>query len=294
MISTLGPLRRVQHLNCCSFRPWPGALLATHVVLCEFEHGLVLIDSALGVTDSCSPARQLGVTTKLLRPSLNVDETAVFQISKLGFSPRDVSHIVATHLDYDHIGGAADFPAATVHATSAELASAVDRNSIKRRTRYRAPHLGSIAHRIVHYDGPGEADVLGLTGHQLDTEGALFLLPLSGHTVGHAAVAIRDPARGWLIHAGDAFLHRAAIGLTPADVHSRIAGFAERRLAMEGPKLAPNHRILGDLAAAGHRVFCSHDLAQFTTLREESDRNGRIIQTGTNGSPKPRPKGHGT
>ncbi len=65
---------------------------------------------------SCSPT--------LIRPRLEVAETALRQIADLGFRIDDVRHIVPTHLDLDHAGGLADFPEATVHVHAAELRAA--------------------------------------------------------------------------------------------------------------------------------------------------------------------------
>src|SRR5438552_1900579 len=36
----------------------------------------------------------------------------------------------------------------------------------------------------------------------------LLLVPLSGHTRGHAAVAVREDSGRWLLHAGDAYFYR--------------------------------------------------------------------------------------
>ncbi|WP_157871168.1 MBL fold metallo-hydrolase, partial [Streptomyces aurantiacus] len=46
----------------------------------------------------------------VLRPALDLRETALHQIRQLGFRAEDVTHIVVTHFDADHVGGLADFP----------------------------------------------------------------------------------------------------------------------------------------------------------------------------------------
>src|SRR3546814_13106694 len=45
---------------------------------------------------------------------------AVAQGRGLCLEPRDVRHIIITHLDFDHAGGIEDFPAAAVHLTGRE------------------------------------------------------------------------------------------------------------------------------------------------------------------------------
>lgn len=61
----------------------------------------------------------------LNRPRLEPAITAIRQIEALGFSPADVRHILLTHMDVDHTGGIADFPAAKVHVYAKEHAAAM-------------------------------------------------------------------------------------------------------------------------------------------------------------------------
>ena len=118
---------RVHHLNCISECP-PGGLLmdghsktfrgkvACHCLLVETANQLVLIDTGFGLRDVAEPRQRLSrFFLHLNKPEFREDMTAVRQIETLGFSARDVRHILLTHLDFDHAGGLDDFPAATVH-----------------------------------------------------------------------------------------------------------------------------------------------------------------------------------
>jgi glyoxylase-like metal-dependent hydrolase (beta-lactamase superfamily II) len=55
----------------------------------------------------------------------------------LGFSPRDVRHIVLTHLDFDHAGGLDDFPWAMVHLLRRERDHALKQRTWLDRQRFR-------------------------------------------------------------------------------------------------------------------------------------------------------------
>lgn len=65
------------------------------------------------------------------------------QLEQLGFSARDVRHIVLTHLDFDHAGG---LPEATVHVMQSEIATARDRGGFIASNRYRPREWDEVKH----------------------------------------------------------------------------------------------------------------------------------------------------
>lgn len=263
-----GKLHRVHHFNCGSFNPWPRLHLVTHVLLCELEHGLLLVDVGFGQADIEQPRARLGRSASSAGAALLSAETALVQINQLGFSAEDVTDVVATHLDYDHIGGLSDFPDARLHVTAVELDEAHSPTSKTRagQARYRRAHISEIE-SVTQYNA-FDSNILGLSGTPVDDSERVFIVPLPGHTAGHAAVAVRDPARGWLLHAGDAFMHRLAI--RPDNYQNtftgRAVGLIERLMASDGAKVQANHRTLREVASSGARVFCSHDQGQFEEL----------------------------
>ena len=103
--------------------------------------GLVLVDTGLGTADYAAISSRLGraFAYGYARPSINPALAAIRQVAALGFDPRDVRHIVQTHLDLDHVGGLSDFPWAAVHVHEAELAAATARKGARARGRYRPP-----------------------------------------------------------------------------------------------------------------------------------------------------------
>ncbi len=262
-MQSLGSSVRVRHINCGTFRARIGGpALVSHVLVCEFEHGLVLVDSGLGTDDVTHANSRLGAGFRLLLPALDSAETALDQLEKFGWTANDVTDVVLTHLDLDHAGGAADFPSATVHTTAIELATARTRSGLPAKVRYRPAHLAAIEHRSVGYvESSGE--LFRMAGHQLHD--SLWLIPMPGHTAGHSAVAIRDPEHGWLLHAGDAFHHRRAV---TGERSGRSISMAEALFADDLKLLRSNQRRLAELAASpgGPRVFCAHDPIQFREL----------------------------
>lgn len=210
---------RLHHLNCISSCPMGGHLmdgrsssmlergrLCCHCVLAETSAGLVLIDTGMGLNDVRNPrARLSSFFLALMSPDFREEMTAVRQIESLGFSARDVRHIVLTHLDFDHAGGLDDFPEATVHMLGLERDHAVAQRTWLDRQRFRPQQWGDRSRWVTYEPDSGEswfgfARARPLQG--LPPE--IALVPLIGHTHGHAGVAL-DLGENWFMQAGDAY-----------------------------------------------------------------------------------------
>jgi hypothetical protein len=147
---------RIHHLNCGSLCPRGGKLfggaggllspapMCCHCLLIEGDDGLILVDSGLGVEDVNEPRRLGFLFNAMVRPRLDVAETALRQVVDLGYRPSDVRHIVPTHLDLDHAGGICDFPDAAVHVLADELRAASHRSTLGERNRYNAAQIASV------------------------------------------------------------------------------------------------------------------------------------------------------
>jgi glyoxylase-like metal-dependent hydrolase (beta-lactamase superfamily II) len=216
---------RIHHLNCGTDCPVGGALfdgkswgllghVVCHCLLIETDgHGLVLVDTGYGLKDVDHPHRRPGERIPvpwrlMLNIRLRERETAVRQVEALGYKAGDVRHIVCTHLDFDHAGGLEDFPNATVHVMGREYDDATGpKAGVVARNRWRTAQLNGVA-EWRRYGARGEPwfgfdAVRDLDG--LPPE--ILLVPLPGHTWGHAGVAVRK-GDGWLLHAGDAYFYR--------------------------------------------------------------------------------------
>lgn len=241
-----------------------------HVLLIETSNGLVLVDTGLGEQDFDNPKR-LGIMRHFLGIKGNRSETAVQQIRKLGFSPRDVRHIIPTHLDLDHAGGIVDFPNAKIHTLRREFDAAMNRDSFISRNRYRSCHWTSETKWAIQDENYGE-DWFGFKAVREipDLPPEILLIPLFGHTKGHFGVAIQSKSK-WLLHAGDAYYDYRELSLTEkpglglrlfqAIVHDdyRLAMLNQKRLK----QLSLNHPEI--------EVFCAHDPVEFRRQGKLSD-----------------------
>lgn len=268
---------RVHHLNCATMKPVLPRLvhgkapkacqcLICHVLLIETEAGLVLVDSGLGTEDVAEGRARLGgLFDRVARPVLDESETAIRQVEALGYSAGDVRHVICTHLDVDHAGGIADFPEARVHVLAAEHEAALAPIR-KDRDRYRQAHWAHDPQWCLHTpEGEpwfGFECVRDLPG--LPPE--ILMVPLLGHSAGHAAVAVRSDD-GWLMHCGDAYFHPGGIS-TPRAQPIGLSIF-EATVQRDKKQRRHNQARLRDLKADhGDEIslFSAHDPSEWLAL----------------------------
>jgi glyoxylase-like metal-dependent hydrolase (beta-lactamase superfamily II) len=245
---------RLHELNCGTLRP-PGGTMVCRVLLLEVGARLVLVDAGFGRADVADP-RRLGPVRWLLGAALDEAETAHAQITKLGLDPSAVSDVVLTHGDLDHAGGISDFPQARIHLLAAEHAAIRAPHGLVERLRYRPEHWAHDPLLVLHR--PGREGLLGLPGAADLSEVApgMHLVPLPGHTAGHAGVAIPDPAGGWLLHVGDAA--HSARTLSPTTARTGAGGGPLG--ATVGP-FASVAGLLRDAGIAARQAVLAQDVA---------------------------------
>jgi glyoxylase-like metal-dependent hydrolase (beta-lactamase superfamily II) len=268
---------RVHHLNCISICPLGGRLvqrghLCCHCLLVETDAGLVLVDTGFGLRDVADPAARLSkLFLTLLQPEFREEMTAIRQIERLGFSPRDVRHIVLTHLDLDHAGGLEDFPGAKVHMLATERSSALQQRTMLDAMRYRSERW-KVRGSWRSYEAEGERwygfdRVRTLEGLPDD----IVMIPLAGYTAGHAGVAVRGDD-GWLLHAGDAYFHHGEIEMHGTHCPLGLRLF-QWMMEKNRPARLENQTRLRSLACThGHEItmFCSHDPEELERLAGSS------------------------
>ena len=270
---------RVHHLNCISTCPLGGKLfdgrtrsilrrgeLACHCLLIETGSQLVLVDTGLGLADVASPRPRLSwFFLMLLHPDLREEMTAIRQIQRLGFDPRDVRHIVLTHLDFDHAGGIGDFPHAMVHLTSVEREYAGTRPTWLDKQRFRpqqwAQHRNWRAYPMNGGDRWfGFERVRELEGVPSD----IALIPLVGHTFGHSGVAVKREGR-WLLQAGDAYFWHDEMNVERPQCTPGLRLY-QWMMEKDRPARLSNQERLRDLRRSHERevdIICGHDPFEF-------------------------------
>ena len=273
---------RVHHLNCGTCCPAGGRLfdgrsdgplghLVCHCLLIETDQGLVLVDTGFGTRDVNQPGDRLSPFFRTLNnPQLRARETAVAQVRGLGFKPEDVRHILVTHLDFDHAGGLEDFPNAAVHVTAREKEVADQRRggAFVGTRRYRPQQWDEVQDWRLYPLGGGER-WFGFDAVR-DLEGLppeILLVPLAGHSWGHAGVAVRE-SEGWLLHAADAYFYRGEVGSERYECTPALRGYQKLMEVDRAARLANQHKLRRLSLDHGDevRMFCAHDVVEFEML----------------------------
>ena len=238
--------------------------MVAHCLLVERPEGLLLVDTGLGTGDLADPKRLEQPFRALTRPALDPAETAVAQIRALGLDPVDLTDIVLTHLDRDHAGGLSDFPQARVHVYDAELDAALEPPSYMEKSRY-VPAQWAHGPQWVRHGAAGD-EWLGFSAVTALGDDVV-LVPLHGHSRGHAGVAVRRPDGGWLLHAGDAYFF-VGEKRTPRTCPATLRAF-QTVLAQDNKQRHANQERLRELVAAQGddlTVFCAHDPSELAEL----------------------------
>jgi glyoxylase-like metal-dependent hydrolase (beta-lactamase superfamily II) len=194
----------IHFLNCFTCNARVPSYLRTGALclLIESDQGPILVDTGPGEDDYVHKPGIIRAFQLVTIVPLDPDETAVRQVSRLGYKSQDVRHIVLTHMHFDHCGGLPDFPHAQVHVHRREYGAFMGRPR-------RWTDLAYVRRHVAHqpdfalYDHDGGATWFDLPAIRLPLEPEMWLVPLFGHTRGHCGVAIQTGS-GWLFHVADA------------------------------------------------------------------------------------------
>lgn len=273
---------RIHYLKCGTDCPFGGPLfdgfshgplasIPCTAQLVETDQGLVLIDTGYGVTDVSHPHPRLSkFFHALLNIRFRIEDTALYQIQQLGFSARDVRHIVLTHLDFDHAGGIEDFPEARVHVMERERDAAErKRQGFIARRRYRPDQWDQVRDWRT-YARAGEPWFGFDSVRQLDgLPPEILMVPLPGHTWGHAGVAIDAGGGSWVLNAGDAYFYRGEMDIDRKRCTPGLR-FYQTMMEVDRKQRLGNQlrlRALKRQHGGEVTVFCSHDQVELEAMQ---------------------------
>ena len=172
--------------------------------------------------------------------SLTADNLPAAQLALAGIDPADVTDLLITHGDIDHVGGIADFPQATLIVGRAELEGGRPRYYGSARPVAWPP--GRVYHVV---DGDEEL----LSGVEI--------ISTPGHSPGHLSLLVRLPVTGPILLAGDAISR-------PAELETgHNGGASDQEHAHESAE-----RLLEIARREDALLVFGHDLEQWESLRK--------------------------
>jgi N-acyl homoserine lactone hydrolase len=219
--------------------------------LVDHPRGLALFDSGLHPATARDPARGMGRAAPAFAPELADGDDVAGRLRALGVDPGAVRWLVTSHLHFDHVGGHASIPNASLVVQRAEWEAAHDDDLA--RALYYERHLWDLGHAVRVVDGE----------HDLFGDGRAVCLPTAGHTPGHQSLRLAaDDGRTVVLTADACYLRRT---------------LEEERL----PPLAWSHdgmraslARLRALRAAGATLVYGHDPEAWGAL---GDAPGRVV-----------------
>lgn len=253
---------RLRHYVCGSTSHDVGAMFrgAPRGVR-EFPSGVFLYDAAGGrrvlfdtgyATGEWHTGWRGAVYRRLLPPTVRDADDVAARLRADGVDPASVSHVVLSHLHPDHVGGVRRFPHATFVLSAGHERTLSDPPLRAGVLSGLFPSWFSGAERIVLDDEAFCAVEIGgtaLRAHDLLGDGSYLVVDLPGHADGHLGALIE----GRVLLAGD-----AAWGSDLISASGSLKALP-RAVQHDADLYAVTAQSLGELAAGGIRVVCSHD-----------------------------------
>lgn len=228
------------------------------------SQGLVVFDTGLSQRARVDPEHYVGWLGARLS-MLEIPEGAGLadQMRAAGLDPADVTRVVLSHVHFDHTGGVADFPNATVVIGAAEKQwvsgglgkmDFVDMDALAGMARW----------QTIDFMNEKPLATL-LAAHDLLGDGSILAIDLSGHTPGSTGMIVRTEEAPVLMTGDAAWTDKSwrwpARPITAADMGRWWEqAWRIKKFAMLEPRLVvvPGHDDAA-VAAVGIASFIAHD-----------------------------------
>ncbi|KAF4470598.1 3-hydroxyisobutyrate dehydrogenase [Fusarium albosuccineum] len=121
-----------------------------------------------------------------------------------GLACQDIDEVILSHVHWDHIGTPADFPQARFFVGAGSLGVLKDGfNGHMSHSHFQHDLFDNLD--VTEFSSPDGWQVAGgLHIHDLDAEGAVYVVDSPGHLLGHIALLARKGPRHWVLLIGDA------------------------------------------------------------------------------------------
>jgi glyoxylase-like metal-dependent hydrolase (beta-lactamase superfamily II) len=190
------------------------------------------------------PMTRLGpIVGALFAVDFTAGEEIGARLATFGVEPRTITHLVNSHLHFDHTGGNAQIPNARVLVQRREWEAGAEPDLAARLAFDRRDY--DLGHDVQLLDGE----------HDLFGDGRVVCVPTYGHTPGHQSLRLRlDDGSTAVLTADACYLRR-----TLEDLHLP-------RYVFDREAMLDVLRRFRDWQAAGARIFFGHDAEFWATV----------------------------
>ena len=218
--------------------------LPVSCILMRHKQGNVLFDTGCHPDVVEKPGVRWAGYEKFMTPIMQSGDHVLTGLKAVGLGPEDIDVVVCSHLHTDHCGCNEFFTKSTIFVHERELEAV------------RAPDAFNRGYLSADWDHPIPMNVFD---RQTDIfgDGRIILVPLPGHSMGTTGALVKLDRSGEFLLTSDALNLRANLDEDFAprntfDVEQALQSYAEIRR----------------IEAAGATIICSHDDAQWQTLRK--------------------------
>jgi N-acyl homoserine lactone hydrolase len=163
--------------------------------LIDHPDGKVLFDTGAHPDFASDPRLRLGDEADNWDIRIQAGDDVVSRIATLGLAATDITHVVQSHLHYDHAGGIEFFPHAPVYIHRDELAFA-----------FAPPVYQQGVYVRADFDVPGVRWVELDGEHDLFGDGRVIVFPTPGHSKGHQSMMVHLAGRTVILLSDAAYL----------------------------------------------------------------------------------------
>ncbi len=203
--------------------------------LIDHPQGKVLFDTGLHVATQSDPEGRLGALARVFSVEFSPGQELAARLAAMQVGVGEIRFVVNSHLHFDHAGGNAQVPNATLVVQRREWQAGGDPD-LARANAFDAADY-DLGHARLEVDGE----------HDLFGDGRIVCIPTYGHTPGHQSLRVRLDGGDLVLAADACYLRR-----TLEELH--LSPIRHDREAM-----LDSLRKLRRLRDAGARIFYGHD-----------------------------------
>lgn len=220
------------------------------IFVIEHEKGLVLVDTGLH-PDLATDTSRLGALESMFQPNL-ADGTGSVGPTLLaaGFDPAQVSHLLLTHLHFDHSGGMVEVPNARVTVQADEWAGLADETMVA--FGIYNPADCDLGHERNEVEGD----------HDLFGDGTITCLKTPGHTAGHQSIRVQTEDGSFVLCGDCCYLRRTL-------ENEHLPNFA-----FDADQQLESIRRMKSEQQSGATLIFGHDPEQWATIASEGLHSG--------------------